>query len=102
MIDTATLVKHAAARFKHSESNLLLQEKYTAKLVIPYAGGMWRITTELLAFLRTSTDEIVIMVDIYNNPFSVDTKKFLELTETTYKSVMQDWHDEYIALSKNR
>ena len=102
MNDVANLVKLANARFKHSESKLLLQEKYKSKLVIPYGGGMWELTPQLIAFLRTSSESVVILCDIYNNPVSVDTVALLELAQKTFQTVMSEWHKEYTKLNKNR
>lgn len=100
-MDTKELVRAAAARFKHSESKLQLHEKYGARLTIPYAGGLWNITPEFIAYLRGSSYEVVIL-DIYNTPIKIETAKLLDLAENTYKTIMNEWYEEYQLLNKNR
>lgn len=100
-MNTASLVKDAAARFKHSESKLLLQEKYTARLVIAHSGGMWQITPQFLAFLRTSQPYVVI-TDIYDTPHNICTVELLELAERVYESTMREWLEEHTQLSRKR
>lgn len=100
-MDTKELVRAAAARFKHSESRLQLQEKYSARLTVAAQGGMWTITPQFLAFLRTSPP-LIVTTDIYNTPLSIVVKDLLDVAETVYATTMREWHQEYNELSKNR
>lgn len=99
---TKVLVNTARERFYHSESRIYLTEKYKNKLNIPMAGGLWQITPELIAFLRTSTKQKEILVDSYGNPVEVDVGELLSLASETYSAVMGEWLDEHRKLSKFR
>lgn len=94
------LVIAARSRFNHQESKQYLKEKYTNKLTIAYAGGMFTIDKELIAFL--SSAECDIITDIYDNPIKINRQEFLALIVETYNSVMSQWLDEYTKLSGNR
>lgn len=103
-MSTKILVAEARARFNHAESKLYLREKYTNKLNISHAGGMWFINIELINFLRESSsgEATEILVDKFNNPIEVDRKEFLELATRIYNDNMAEWLREYNELSKKR
>ena len=54
-MDTNALVAHARARFDHAAARRVLKEKYEAKMVFAYGGGMWRAgpTADCVVGLRT-------------------------------------------------
>lgn len=99
---TKVLVNIARERFHHSESKLYLKEKYEGKLSVPHAGGLWKITPELLCFLRTSPNKREILVDTYGNPVEFDREELLKLAADTYSTVMGEWLEEHRKLSKFR
>lgn len=99
-MDTDTLIKTARARFALQASKHHLQEKYSAQLTIPYSGGMWKITPELLAVLSSS--DSIILTDVYNTPILVNSQEFLPLAKEHYEKVMGEWLNEYQTLTKLR
>lgn len=103
-MSTKVLVDNIRYRFDHGESKLYLKEKYTNKLAIAHAGGMWQITPALLAFLAHPTNDTSheIMIDMYGNPVKVDRAEFLALANATYNEVMSQWHEEYTTLQAKR
>lgn len=96
------LVKTAKLRFKHNESKIYLKEKYKGRLVIPFNGGMFTATIELLSFLATVKTELVIILDNYDNPIEVVPKELYDALSMTYNSVMRDWNEEVKELNKLR
>lgn len=100
-MDTNKLITEAKARFKHSESKLYLEEKYVNRLIIANQGGMWSVTPELLGFLKTAPDE-VILKDNYNNPVKVNSAELLSEAQTLYSAVMLAWFTEYTELQSSR
>ena len=100
-MDTETLIKEAKARFHHQESKQYLAEKYKPKLAVIDQGGMWPITIEVMAYLKNSP-ETVVLLDAYDNPLSVNAVQLLTKMQETYTKVMNDWHQEWLELSKNR
>lgn len=100
-MNTKKLVQEARARFKHQESKIYLNEKYLSQLTFASQGGMWTITTNLISFLRTSTNK-VILLDDFNTPIRVDVKELLDECEKIYNGVMENWIKESEELQRNR
>ena len=78
----------------------LLKEKYQAKLIFAYNGGMFRATPELLAFVHTWPINELYLQDLYNNPVEVDKQVFLVRLQQHYHEQMNAWHVEFEQLSK--
>ncbi len=100
-MDTRTLIQEAKARFKHHENKLYLQEKYKNKLTFPSQGGMWTASVELLGFLATVQDQVIIK-DNFDNPIKINPQELHAVAWGLYQSTMQEWYDEYSALENNR
>ena len=45
-MDTESLIAHARARFDHVAARRVLKEKYQARMMFAYNGGMWRAGPE--------------------------------------------------------
>jgi hypothetical protein len=100
-MDTQTLISNIRTRFNHLESKKYLQEKYSNQLLLPFGGGLWRITTEFLAMLK-SIDSEIILVDTYNAPVKVNSSELYLEGLALYNEVMSQWLEEYSGLSKTR
>jgi hypothetical protein len=48
MMDTDKLVEKIRKRFDHVQAKRVLQEKYQAKMMFAYSGGMWCAGPELI------------------------------------------------------
>lgn len=96
------LLAEIRARYDHHESKLYLKEKYKNSLTFANQGGMWTVTSEFIAFLRTTSTETVILCDNYNNPIEVSVKDLLTQAQSIYDSVMTSWLQEYSTLTKKR
>jgi hypothetical protein len=94
------LVTEARARFNHAQSKLYLKEKYTNMMTVAHAGGMFKIDQSFISFLNNT--ECDVLIDMYDNPVRVNRLQLLELSTTIYNKVMNDWLEEYTALSKSR
>lgn len=101
-MDTQNLIRQARARFQHQESKLYLKEKYGNQLIVANQGGMWKITPELLGFLRTCSDETAILVDTFDKPILVNVKEMLVDFDDVYRTVTQAWHQEFESLKGRR
>jgi hypothetical protein len=97
------LTQKIRARFDHNQQRRVLKEKYEAKMVFAYAGGMWRAGPELnnLIFTCGRMGEIVLP-DLYDNPVKVDSKELMALSQERWNEQMNAWHQEYEELSKKR
>ena len=102
-MDTNALVAHARARFDHVAAKRLLKEKYQARMVFGYNGGLFRAGPELLTLLHTCPveDEIVIL-DLYENPVKVNPLELQHLAHDRWQEQMNAWLVEYDELGKKR
>jgi hypothetical protein len=101
-MDTKTLLAEAKARFNHNSAKAYLKEKYDSKLLVAEQGGLWKATPELLGFLATSTDEVVILIDNFENPVMVNRVALYDVLEKTYNDVMGLWFSEWKELESKR
>lgn len=102
-MDTNDLITQSRARFEHATAKKILKEKYQAKMLFAYAGGMWRAGPELNTMIFTCgrMGEIVLP-DLYENPIKVDSKELMALSQERWNEQMNAWLIEYEELSKKR
>lgn len=101
-METKTLIVEARARFNHNTAKAYLKDKYDSKLVVAEQGGLWKATPELISFLGIMTDEIVVVVDNFENPVSIFREELLASLNETYVRVMKDWSAEWAELETKR
>lgn len=80
----------------------ILREKIQTDLHVPFNGGMFYITTDLLAFLATWPDDVLYLEDTYHNPIEVNRVELLTLAREHYQQVMNRWHQEHAELKRIR
>ena len=102
-MDTEKLIAHSRARFNHEISKQTLKEKYQAKMLFAYRGGMWRAGPELNTMISTcgQTGEIVLL-DLYETPVKINSQELLSLSQQRWHEQMTAWHIEYDELGKKR
>lgn len=98
---TEQLVNEAKQRFKHTESKLYLQEKYNSLLHFSSQNGNWTASIDLISFLRTCPNNVIIM-DNFKNPIYVDSKSLLKEMENLYNIVMNEYLNEFKKLETKR
>lgn len=99
------LIIQARARFDHEAARRLLKEKYEAKMLFAYRGGMWRAGPDLLStinFCRITDDSEVVLLDLYENPVKVQTKELWNLAASRWQEQMNAWLVEFEEISKQR
>jgi hypothetical protein len=107
-MDTDKLVEHARARFEHAAAKRTLKEKYQGKLIFAYEGGMFKVGPELITFLdvcvkqNKHAETNIIILDLYDNPVSVNVIELREIAFQYYTETMKSWFEEYEELNKNR
>jgi len=101
-MDTKQLIKDTKARFNHNAAKQQLKEKYQAKLIIADQGGLWTVTSDLLAQLAASSADTIVLLDTYSNPVKVNREDLLKVSNEIYAIVMEEWHAEFTALANNR
>jgi hypothetical protein len=102
-MNTDELIAHSRARFDHANARRLLKEKYQAKMLFAYRGGMWRAGPELNNMIFTCGRQgEVVLPDQYENPVKIDTKELMGLSQERWNEQMNAWLVEYEELNKNR
>lgn len=101
-MDTNTLVAHARARFDHATAKRLLKEKYEARMLFAYCGGMWRAGPELQTTLLTCPGTEAVLLDLYENPIKVDTKELYAQSQARWQEQMNAWLIEHEENQKQR
>lgn len=83
-------------RFDHESAKESLREKYQAKMIFAYAGGMWQAGSELLTLLKAvEKEKTIVLLDLYRNPILINVKEFKNLVLERWQEQMNLWHSEY-------
>ena len=102
-MDTDALIAHARARFNHAAAKRLLKEKYEARMLFAYRGGMWRAGPELLALLQSvPVEDDVVLLDLYENPVKVSPLELQHLAHDRWQEQMNAWLLEHEQNQKQR
>jgi len=99
-IDDIVSEVHKATNFQVNKQ--ILREKIQTDLHMTHNGGMFKITPELLAFVKTWPVDELYLEDVYENPIQIDRQIFLITAQQHYQTVMNQWHQEYEELKKIR
>lgn len=97
------LIKHARARFDHVAANKILKEKYQAKMLFAYNGGMWRAGPELLTLIQAiPVEDDVVLLDLYENPIKINPNELRYLALGRWQEQMNAWLVEHETLRHKR
>lgn len=102
-MNTDQLVTTARVRFEHEAARQLQKEKYQAKMLFAYAGGMWRAGPELLTVLQACpVDDEIVLLDLYDTPCRVKPVELQHLAFDRWQEQMNAWLIEYEESRKQR
>ena len=101
-MNTEQLIAHGRARFDHVAARRLLKEKYQARMLFAYAGGMWCAGPELLTVLAVCAEETAVLLDLYETPVRVDVRELESAMEQRWQEQMNAWLIEYEEINKQR
>ena len=102
-MDTTALIAHARARFDHATSRRIMKEKYQARMIFAYAGGMFQAGPELLTLLHACPVEgDIVILDLYENPVKVNALELQHIAQDRWQEQMNAWLVEYEQQSKQR
>jgi hypothetical protein len=79
-----------------------LREKIQTDLHVTHNGGLFKVTPELLAFVKTWPVDEIYLEDVYENPIKIDRQTFLVTAQQHYQTVMNTWHQQYEELKTKR
>jgi hypothetical protein len=80
----------------------ILREKILTDLHVTYAGGLFKVTPELIAFLTTWDSDELFLEDTYQNPIKIQRTELLDLCRQHYQMVMNTWHVQHEELKRIR
>ena len=82
----------------------ILREKILTDLHVPYNGGLFKVTPEIIMFANLQTlNENFYLEDVYQNPIHiVNPIEFTKLCNEHYQKVMNRWHQEHNELKQLR
>ena len=101
-MDTESLISHARSRFNHESARRLLKEKYQAKMLFAYNGGMWRAGPELLVMLATVPPGDAVILDLYETPVQVNPEQLRGLAMQLWQEQMNAWLVEFAQQRQQR
>jgi hypothetical protein len=101
-MNTDDLIAHARARFDHVVARRVLKEKYEAKMIFAYKGGMFRAGPELINVLLICPWDEAVILDLYENPVRVAPIELKTLAEQRWQEQMNAWLVEFEEVSKKR
>ena len=101
-MDTDQLVAHSRARFDHAVARKILKEKYQAKMLFAYNGGMFLAGPELQTTLLSCPGTEAVILDLYETPVRVDTKELYAQSQQRWQEQMNSWLLEHEEQSKKR
>jgi hypothetical protein len=102
-MNTNDLVEHSRARFAHEAARRVLREKYTARMLFAYEGGMWRAGPELLTLLQSiPVEDPVVLEDLYGNPVRIDPRELQLIALNRWQEQMNAWLADFESNSRKR
>jgi len=101
-MNTDNIITTVRARFDHASAKKILKEKYQAKMLFAYNGGMFKAGPELQTTLLTCPDSDAVILELYEKPVKINTQELLTLSQQRWQEQMNAWHTEYEELSKKR
>ena len=102
MTDVNQLVEEIRLATDFQINKKILREKIQTDLHMTHNGGLFKITPELIAFVKTWPVDEIYLEDTYQNPVCIDRQTFLVTAQQHYQVVMNRWHNEYEELRKTR
>lgn len=101
-MDTDALFEHARARFDHAAARRLLKDKYEARMLFGYNGGMFRATPEMICFLSLYGDQEIVVADLYQNPIRINADEMCTMMKARWQEQMNAWLAEFEATNQKR
>ena len=97
-----TLVAEIKQATDFQANKRTLREKIQSDLHMTHNGGLFKVTPELLAFIKTWPIDELYLEDVYENPIKIDRQTFLVTAQQHYQTVMNTWHQQYEELKTKR
>lgn len=102
MTELDQLTKQIRQATDYQINKQILREKIQADLHVPYNGGLFKVSPELMGFLSTWDIETLYLEDTYENPIEINRNELLSLCREHYQLVMNAWHIQHEELKRAR
>jgi hypothetical protein len=102
MTDVHDIVAQVKLATDYQINKQILREKILTDLHVPFNGGLFLVTQELITFLTVMDEEFLYLEDTYHNPIKVDRAGLLTLAREHYQQVMNRWHQQHDELKQIR
>ena len=73
MSDLEKITQEIRLATDYQVNKRILREKIQTDLTLPYNGGLFKVSIELLAFLTTWPNDELFLEDTYQNPIKINT-----------------------------
>jgi hypothetical protein len=100
--DLDPILQHIKLQTNYQTNKIILREKIQTDLHFTYAGGLFKVTPELIAFTSVWPDEDFFLEDSYQNPIPIKKTEFLTIATQHYQKVMNFWNIEHDKIKKLR
>lgn len=100
--DIDDLVDEIRLATDYQKNKKILREKIQTDLHIPHNDGLFKVTPELIGFIKTWPVDELYLEDVYENPIQIDKQVFLVQAQQHYQTVMNRWHQAHAELKKIR
>jgi hypothetical protein len=101
-MNTDELITYSRARFDHAAAKRVLKEKYEAKLLFGWNGGMFRTSPEMITFLSLYGDEEIVLPDLYETPIKVKAMDLCNIMKAKWQEQMNAWLVEHEQITQQR
>jgi hypothetical protein len=101
-MNVENLLAESKIRFDFISQKNQLKEKYQSKMIFADQGGLWISSLNFISELNGIDDEIIILLDNYENPIKVNRKQLLDKAKENYNNMITQWYEEYSLLKNNR
>ena len=101
-MNTDELIAYSRARFDHAAARRVLKEKYEARMLFAWNGGMFRATPEMITFLSLYGDQEIVLPDLYQNPVKIIASDVCDAMKSRWQEQMNAWLVEFNELSTKR
>lgn len=102
MTELNQLVEQVKQATDYQINKRILREKIQTELHFAHNDGLFKITPELLAFVKTWPVDELYLEDTYQNPIKINKQVFLVTAQQHYQTVMNTWHQQHADLKKAR
>ncbi len=102
MSDLENTINHIRLATDYQVNKRILREKIQTDLHVPYNGGLFKVSMELIAFLSSWPSDELFLEDIYQTPIKINRQEFLTKCCEQYQIVMNAWHVQHEEIRRAR